>query len=547
MILIFIVGLSVVCLVTGRCARAAAVQAYASFASTPRVYTPSVMCKSKYLIVFSLFSNIIFCCAINIAEIENKRADIIRKEDLLTVGGNKLLTAKEEVVNDCIMSHKFKELDFALDNPRYYNFSHHFFDYKSSIKFSKVYEIIKAMPKGAVLHVHDMSLLGPDYLMEITYKPNLYICCDTWQLRFASSQQSIPTSCSCRWELIATARHKAKNLTQFNEDLRSKFTMVVDKPDEVYRTIEDSWNAFMGYFAMVEPILTYRPVWEEYFYDALKLFREHKVMYVEIRSVLPPLYELDGNNFSSIVTAKAYHKVIKRFKKDYPDFFGAKLIYAPSRKVKRETVDTYLELAKQIKNEMPDTFAGFDLVGEEDKGNPLIAYAPQLIKAAGDLNYFFHAGETNWYGSSIDMNILDAILLGTKRIGHGFALTKHPLFAKEVLERDIGIEVNVISNTVLSLVRDVRNHPLSSFLAQGLPVTISSDDPGAWEADPISMDMYVAFVGAASRFSDLRLLKTLATNSLKYSAMGDAEKQDAINKFEVQWKVFIDNFHCILY
>lgn len=501
----------------------------------------------KCILVYALLTKIIICHAFNLTEVENTRGEIIRKEELLTLGGSTFLTAKEEAVNECIMKHKFRELDFGFDNPSYYNFSHHFFQYKSKIKFSKVYEIIKAMPKGAVLHIHDMGILGPDYLMAITYKPNLYICCDNWQLRFASSLEAIPRSCGCKWELVANARSKSKNATCFDQQLRKRFTMVVDKPDEIYTSIDDTWKAFMRYFEMVEPMLTYRPVWEEYFYDALKLLREHKVMYAEVRSVLPPLYELDGKNFSQIITAKSYHKVINRFKKDYPDFFGAKIIYAPIRKVERETLETYLELAKQIKKEMPDTFAGFDLVGQEDKGNPLIAYMPQLINAAGELNYFFHAGETNWYGTSSDMNILDAVLLGTKRIGHGFALTKHPLFVKEVLDRDIGIEVNVISNTVLSLVRDVRDHPLSTFLAQGLPVIISSDDPGAWEADPISMDMYVAFVGAASRFSDLRLLKTLAINSLKYSAIDETEKENAMKKFEVQWKVFVDNFHCIMY
>lgn len=531
---------------TGHYARVA-VPASASIATAPREHTFSAMNNPKCLLIYALLAKIIICHAFNIAEIENQREEIIRKEELLTVGGNTVLTAKEEAVNECIMKHKFQELDFAFNNPNYYNFSHHFFEYKPKIKFSKVYEIIKAMPKGAVLHVHDSSILGPDYLMEITYKPNLYICCNDFQLRFASSLENLPNSCSCSWELLSDVRSKTKNVTQLNQKLRSKFTMVVNKPDEVYKSIDDTWNAFMRYFAIVEPMLTFRPVWEEYFYDALKLFREHKVMYVEVRSILPPLYELDGKHFSPIVTAKSYQKVIKRFKKDYPDFLGAKLIYAPIRKVERETLDTYLELSRQIKKEIPDIFAGFDLVGQEDKGNPLIAFAPQLSKAAGEFNYFFHAGETNWYGTSSDINILDAVLLGTKRIGHGFALIKHPLYIKEVLNRDIGIEVNVISNTVLSLVRDVRNHPLSTFLAQGLPVTISSDDPGAWEADPISMDMYVAFVGAASRFSDLRLLKTLAINSLKYSAMEEMEKQDAINKFEVQWKVFIDNFHCIMY
>lgn len=313
----------------------------------------------------------IICQAFNMTEIQNKRREIIRKEELLALGGNTFLTAKEEAVNDCIMNHKFKELDFAFDNPRYYNFSQHFFEYKPKIKFSKIYEIIKAMPKGAVLHIHDTSLLGPDYLMNITYKPNLYICCDNWQLRFASSLEGLPKTCACKWELVADIRSKAKNVTQLDEELRRKFTMVVNKPDEVYRCIDDTWNAFMRYFEIVEPMLTYRPVWEEYFYDALKVFREHKVMYVEVRSVLPPLYELDGKNYSPIITARSYHKVINRFKKNYPDFFGAKIIYAPIRKVERETLDTYLELAKQIKKEMPGTFAGFDLVGQEDKGEIL--------------------------------------------------------------------------------------------------------------------------------------------------------------------------------
>ena len=42
-----------------------------------------------------------------------------------------------------------------------------------------------------------------------------------------------------------------------------------------------------------------------------------------------------------------------------------------------------------------------DLVGQEDLGRPLIEFAKELLEAKNrtKLDYFFHAGETNWQGS----------------------------------------------------------------------------------------------------------------------------------------------------
>ena len=68
---------------------------------------------------------------------------------------------------------------------------------------------------------------------------------------------------------------------------------------------------------------------------------------------------------------------------------------------------------------MPDFVAGFDLVGQEDLGEPLVKFADKLRMLGQDVQLFFHAGETNWYGTATDDNLIDAVLLNTKRIGHG--------------------------------------------------------------------------------------------------------------------------------
>lgn len=136
---------------------------------------------------------------------------------------------------------------------------------------------------------------------------------------------------------------------------------------------------------------------------------------------------------------------------------------------------------------------------------------------------------------------IDAVLLGSRRIGHGYALTKHPKVIELVKNNNIAVEVNPISNQVLKLVDDYRNHPASVFLAQNIPIVISSDDPSFWEVSPLSHDFYITFLGIASRHSDLRTLKKLAINSIQYSSLNDTEKIDAFSKWQIKWDKFIDN------
>lgn len=141
---------------------------------------------------------------------------------------------------------------------------------------------------------------------------------------------------------------------------------------------------------------------------------------------------------------------------------------------------------------------------------------------------------------STDQNMIDAILLNTSRIGHGFALTKHPKAMDEVFRRNIAIEISPISNQVLKLVRDLRNHPAAILFSQGFPVVISCDDPLMWGTKGLSYDFYEAFMGFTSAEADLRTLKQLAVNSIVYSGMDDEDKNKMMWFWGQKWGHFLD-------
>lgn len=147
---------------------------------------------------------------------------------------------------------------------------------------------------------------------------------------------------------------------------------------------------------------------------------------------------------------------------------------------------------------------------------------------------------SEWHGKT-DWNLMDAILLNTKRIGHGFALFKHPHLWQTVKKRDIAIEISPISNQVLGLIWDLRNHPAAFYMSEDLPVVITADDPGSWNAKGLSYDFYYAFMAFAPVDADLRVLKQLALNSIKYSVLTSEERRRINHVFKRRWDIFIEN------
>nr|ALL27025.1 adenosine deaminase [Phlebotomus perniciosus] len=470
-----------------------------------------------------------------------KRSYYLAEEEDRSVGSDIELTAKEQIVNERLMALKRKELAEGLENPAGFIPWNHMFDVLNRINSSEIFDILRRMPKGGILHAHDTALCSTDYVISLTYEPNLWQCTDpeTGALSFKFSREAPTNTETCQWTSVAAERTKLGE-ENYNSGLRSQLSLYTTDPINHNRDVDSIWRQFMGIFGVNDGLLSYAPIWKAYYKQFLKEMMEDGVQYLELRGTLPPLYDLDGKTYHEEEILHIYQDATREFKQENPTFIGAKFIYAPVRVVDDAGLPALMDKVRELHEQYPNFMAGFDLVGQEDKGRPLIDFSKEILGLPDSINFFFHAGETNWNGLTDD-NLIDAVLLGTKRIGHGYAVLKHPRVLKQVKRDKIALEVCPVSNQVLRLVADMRNHPGAVLLAnKEYPVVISSDDPSFWEAKPLTHDFYMAFLGLASERQDLRLLKQLAINSIKYSAMTPLEKMNAMRLWEAEWKKFIE-------
>lgn len=492
------------------------------------------------MFAYNLFSLLIIESEeVNLSDYWKIREELIKRENLTSLGGNLLLNEKETLANKLLMDIKSCEYEIGVKNESNFLPQGHFFHTKVQMEHSGVFNIIKKIPKGGSLHTHLMASVSFDYIFyNLTYEKNLYGCIlnnNNLKLKFFEHEKQ---SDQCRWELIENLRKKNDS---YNDWLKEQLTLVVKDPREFYKNnIDMVWTKFSKIFSTSYDLISYKPIFVKYIYQVLFESHMDNIFYVEFRGVPLKLYELNGSVYDVDQFFQIFIETIEKFKKDYPTFFSAKFIYSPYRKINATAASKYIEEFIHLNNKYPQFVIGFDLVGFEEKGKSLKDFVPLLLNINKNVKYFFHAGETNWSGLDVDLNILDAVLLNSTRIGHAYAIVKHPEIMKLILNQDIAIEICPISNQILMLVDDFRNHPANLLIADGYPVVVCNDDPTYFGSIGLTYDWYLVFMGMANKNTDLRLLKQLAVNSIKYSAMTIEEKKIAFDMWNASWNDFID-------
>ena len=443
------------------------------------------------------------------------REKLIAEDRATRLGANLVLTPAEETANRRLMALKRSELDRTRD---FFPPAHSFLldKTKEAIAESPVFEVMRRLPKGGVLHAHGSALGDFRWLVrEASYRPDCYIFVGAGSVVPNGALRIADALPGDGWRPVSELRAAAPDQKAFDEELFRSITL---GEEELHA--RDIWEEFTAAFQRFAGLIGDRSVRRDYWRNLLLALVDENVQYVESRSI--------GIESSILLDVKTRD----------PDF-DAKFIAAAGRSGTREQIAQALATAIDLRAKDPNQVVGFDLVQEEDRTNTNLHYLEQLLagqreaeRRGVDLPFYLHSGETNWAENE---NLYDAILLGAPRIGHGLALIKHPRLMQIVKERGIAVEVCPISNQILGYVSDLRTHPAVHYINAGLPVVLSSDDPAVFR-HTLSHDFYMAFMAWGL---DLRSLKQLAMNSLTYSAMSPDEKRRALAAWERRWTTFI--------
>ncbi|RDA84554.1 hypothetical protein CP532_3760 [Ophiocordyceps camponoti-leonardi (nom. inval.)] len=430
---------------------------------------------------------------------------------------------------------------------------------------TRLWTIVQRMPKGALLHAHLTAMLPYGVLLEaVFHTPGMVVSAsqslDTEEGRHKASISFSHINTTTAGNIPITSTDYVPGTPVFVKAAASSFpggkdgfvkyamSKLVISPEQATHHelgVDQIWRRFQTLFGTAGTLLSYEPIVRTFYRQLFTRLVDDGVNWVEIRAggirgKLIHSGEQDADPDLD-VWWEVMQDEIQRFKgtEKGKRFWGARVIWSDYRGRDRTLLNQSMKMALERKVKFPQLFSGYDLVSQEDRGRSLADMTPELLwfqNEAAALNvsvpFFFHAGETLGDGNSTDSNLFDALLLGTRRIGHGFSLYKHPKLIEFAIENRVMVEVCPISNEVLRLATDILHHPLPALVAHGVPTSISNDDPAmlGQDAAGLSFDFYQVI----QAFDNIGMagLGALARNSLRWSHFEDQS--------DAEWKRDID-------
>ncbi|QKX63346.1 uncharacterized protein TRUGW13939_10516 [Talaromyces rugulosus] len=427
---------------------------------------------------------------------------------------------------------------------------------------TKLWKIVEQMPKGSLLHAHLDAMFDVDFLIDQAFDtPGIHISApapllteqDLEVAPLTFQYSSTPLAASENKEPVWSKEYSPSSLIHirkaattfpnggeegFRKWLRGRMVISAEHSYQHHHGVNAIWDIFQRTFPFIGSILFYEPIFRACLRRMLTELSKDGIRYVDFRTAFVFEYRREGADAAEedyVEFIRVFKDEIEKFKvtEDGARFYGARMIWTTLRFFDNRGVVESMKQCIIAKHEYPEMICGFDVVGQEDNGRPLADLIPVLFwfrklcaEEGVEIPFFFHAGECLGDGDETDENLYDAILLGTRRIGHGYSLYKHPLLIDLVKEKKILIECCPISNEILRLASTIKHHSLPALLSRGVSVSLNNDDPAilGHGKNGLTHDFWQVLQGLANM--GLSGLATMAENSVRWSCFEDQSSQE---------------------
>lgn len=223
-------------------------------------------------------------------------------------------------------------------------------------------------------------------------------------------------------------------------------------------------NDYLARFAITVAVMQTSEALERIAFELAEDLAQEGVWYAEVR-FCPTLFTAGGLAPDEAVAAPL--RGLRRAEARYGIRTG--VILCALRHLDARHSCTVADLAVAFRDE---GVVAFDLAGPEH-GHPVAPHAAAFERAAREgLAITVHAGEA--FGPP---SIRQALVEGrAQRLGHGVRLIDDPRLLRLVRDRRIPVEICLTSNVQTRAVPDFAAHPLPRFLAEGLLLSLNTDN-----------------------------------------------------------------------
>lgn len=277
--------------------------------------------------------------------------------------------------------------------------------------------------------------------------------------------------CTCR-RRYRRLRHADEEDNEGSSSRRSLLT----NGQKVRGSLEDMLLCFEFFFPLVFDNFE---LLEHLAWDFVRRQHEQNVVYCEVR-YSPHLLASDPR--------KSFHAVTRGLRKGCLEFSTVivnQILCAIS--FSPQWAPDIVNMATEFRNEFPCAVVGVDIAAGEEhfaKDSPFHEAHFFMCQKAQELgiNITLHAGETPNSAHNVPLAIKE---YGAMRIGHGYHIANNDEIMQYVYQQKTHFEICPTSSVETGgwIKTTWKDHPANTFLAKGVKLSLSSDDPAVFNTD----------------------------------------------------------------